>query len=74
MDHDAKMKLATEASKVMFSTMAGVPSDVQLEAALILVKSLFMASVKPQYRANMFNQVFARMRKEIKASAEEVKK
>lgn len=70
MDDKIKIAMATRASSTMYSTMAGLPPDVQLEAAIFLLKALFMAVVKPEKRLSMFNDVMRRVKKEIKEHLE----
>ncbi len=61
-----KLALAKRAAVTMFATMAGVDAGVQLEAAILLLKSIFMANVKATHRLSLFNSVVIRMREEIK--------
>lgn len=60
-----RREMAKEAAKVMNKVLGAVPENVRLEAALLLVKALFMASVKPEHRIGMFNSVVQKMRKEL---------
>lgn len=66
MDDKTKIDMAKRASVVMFTTMAGMPPDVQLEASILLLKALFMATVKKEHRLSVFNSVVQRVKKEIK--------
>lgn len=70
MDDKIKIAMATRASSTMFATMAGMPADVQLEAAILLLKALFMATVKKEHRLGMFSDVMRRVKKEIKEHLE----
>ena len=60
-----KIDLSKAAAKTMHATLVSVPHDVQLEAVIVLFRTLFMTHVKPEYRISMFNSVVQRMRKEI---------
>lgn len=66
MENAAKIDMAKKASGVMFTTMAGMPPEVQLEASILLLKALFMATVKKEHRLSVFNTVMQRVKKEIK--------
>lgn len=66
MDDKTKIDMAKRASGTMFTTMVGLPPEVQLEAAILLLKALFMAVVKKEHRLSMFNTVMQRVKKEIK--------
>lgn len=65
MDDATKIEMAKRASSTMFTTMAGMPPEIQLEASILLFKSLMMATVKPTHRISLFNSVVQRLRKEI---------
>ncbi len=65
MDDAQKMAIAKRAAAAMFSSMAGMPSEVQLEASLILTKALFMGTVQQDKRIMLFNSVVQKMRKEL---------
>lgn len=65
MNDAQKIAIAKRAAGTMFTTMAGIPAEIQLEAAILLTKSLFMAGVKPENRISLFNSVVQKMRKEL---------
>ena len=65
-DPATKIAMAKRASATMFTTMAGLPPDVQLEAAVHLMKVLFMSHVKPEKRLSMFNTVVQSVKNDIK--------
>ena len=62
----AKANIAKATAKMLFSSMAGMPQEIRLEATLILVKSLFMESVKSEHRMRLFSSVMQKMRAEIR--------
>ena len=61
-----KMEMAKKAAAVMFTSVAGVPSEIQLEASIILLRSLFMSHVRATHRLSLFSSVVQRLRKELK--------
>ena len=61
-----KIAMARRAASTMFATMTGVPSEIQLEASIHLMRALFIANVKPTHRISLFNSVVQRIRQEIK--------
>lgn len=65
-DNAAKLKMATEATKAMFTMMATLSNEVQLEAATMLLLTMFNTCIKPEYRLSMFSSVVHHMRDEIK--------
>jgi hypothetical protein len=67
------MAMAKQAASVMFTTMAGVPEEVRLEASILLFKSLVMAAIKPEHRLRLFNSVVQKLRTEIKEDLEKRK-
>lgn len=60
-----KIEMAKKAAAIMFTSMVGIPQEVQLEASILLVKSLFMSSVKATHRISLFNSVVQRLRKQL---------
>jgi hypothetical protein len=65
---EAKVKLAKQAATVMFSTMAGVPPEIQIEASIILMQSLFISHTKSTHRMSLFRSVVKKMTVEIRKS------
>lgn len=61
-----KIDMAKKAAAVMYNSVVGVPSEIQLEASIILLRSLFMSHVKPTHRISLFGSVAQRLRKELK--------
>lgn len=61
----AKIELAKTAAKTMFATLATIPHEIQLEAAIVLMRTLFITNVKPTHRIILFNSVVQKIRKEI---------
>lgn len=62
-----KIAMAKQVSLSMHKMMAGVPEQVALEATIMLLKALFIATVKPERRLGLYNAVVSKMRDEIKA-------
>ena len=63
-----RREIAKVAVKLMSNMLSQLPEDIRLEAALLLVKALFMAGVKPEHRIGLFNSVVQKMRKELQAN------
>lgn len=70
MDDKMSVELAKKASGVMFTAIVGMAPNVQLEATTMLLKALFMASVKKEHRLSVFNTTVQQMRKDIKEHME----
>ncbi len=72
---EQKIAMARQIALALHKMMAGVPENVMMEAVIMLLKSLFLASVKPQHRLGLFASVTKKMRDEIKTygKAEEKK-
>lgn len=66
MDEEQKKKIANQAALAMYATLTGIPPEIQLEAALILVRTLFITSVKQIVCISLFNAVVKKMRDELK--------
>lgn len=49
----------------MTMQVAKIPEEVQIEAAILLLKSMFMGQVKPEHRISLFNSVVIKVRKEL---------
>ena len=62
-----RREIAKAAAKLMNNMLSQLPEDIRLEAALLLVKALFMVGVKPEHRIGLFNSVVQKMRKELQA-------
>lgn len=71
MDEKTKIEMAKVASKVMFTTIAGMAPDVQLEAAAMLFKALIMEKVNAKYRLSFFGKTVQVMRRDIKEHLEQ---
>jgi hypothetical protein len=54
---EQKIEMAKKAAAVMFQSMVGIPQEVQLEAVILLMKALFMSSVRATYRISLYNSV-----------------
>ena len=70
---EKKIEMASAAAKVAFQTMVGCTGDIQFEASIILLRSLFLANVKPTHRISLFNSVVQRLRHELKDYGKEQK-
>jgi hypothetical protein len=70
MDEKTKIEMAKVASKVMFTTVAGMDPETQLEAAAMLFKALVMEKVNAKYRLSFFNKTVQHMRNDIKQHLE----
>ena len=66
MDDKVKIDMAKKAASTMFMAMSGMPPDVQLEATILLLKSLMMSVVKPDQRLGLFKSITVRLRNEIR--------
>lgn len=62
-----KLIMANAAAKLLANNLATLPGDVQMEAALMLVKGLFL-SVKAERRMELFQKTNHHLREAIKAS------
>jgi hypothetical protein len=71
MDEKTKIEMAKVASKVMFTTIAGMEPDIQLEAAAMLFKALVMEKVNSKYRLSFFGKTVQVMRRDIKEHLEQ---
>jgi len=60
-----RREIAKAAAKLMNNMLSQLPEDVRLEAALLLVRALFMVGVKQEHRIGMFNSTMQQMRKEL---------
>ena len=60
-----KVEMAKKAASVMFTSVSGVPGEIQLEASILLMKSLFMSHVRDTHRISLFNSVVIKLRKEL---------
>jgi hypothetical protein len=63
---EQRIAMARQIALALHKMMAGVPENVMMEASIMLLKSLFIAGVKPEYRLSLFNSVTKKMRDEIK--------
>jgi hypothetical protein len=61
-----KLDMANKAAAVMFTSVSGVPNEIQLEASIILLRTLFVSHVRPTHRLSLFGSVVQRLRKELK--------
>lgn len=64
-----KLAMARQIALALHKMMAGVPEQVMLEASIILLKSLFLATVKAEHRLSLFNAVVIKLRHEIRDHA-----
>lgn len=62
----AKINLARETAKVLQMSMAGVPREVQIEAAFVLLEAQVIANVKPAHMISLFNSATRRVRDHLK--------
>lgn len=61
-----KIEMANKAAGVMIMSIAGVPSEIQLEAAIVAMRSLFISHVKPTHRMSLFGSVSQKLREQLK--------
>lgn len=61
-----KMEMANKAAGVMIMSIAGVPSEIQLEASIVAMRTLFISHVKPKYRLSLFGSVSQKLREQLK--------
>ena len=65
-DHSMKIEMSKNAASTMYMAISGMPPDVQLEATILLLKSLMMSVVKPDQRLGLFKSIMVRLRNEIR--------
>jgi hypothetical protein len=65
-DDKTKIEMAKLAAKAMYGALTGVPHQIQLEAVILLLRTLFINNVKATHRLSLFNSVVKKIRDEIK--------
>ena len=66
MDEEQGKAVANQAATMLYGMIAGMPNNIQMEAALVLVRTLFITTVKKEKCLSLFNMVVQQMRGELK--------